>query len=42
MLWGVVVGSYSTICVALPMLLYMNIDRGAHDAPAKEATPSQS
>ncbi|MEK7245667.1 MAG: protein translocase subunit SecF, partial [Pseudomonadota bacterium] len=29
LLWGVVVGSYSTICVALPLLLYMNIDRGA-------------
>ena len=39
LLWGVVVGSYSTICVALPMLLYMNIDRGAHDRPAKEAAP---
>jgi preprotein translocase subunit SecF len=40
LLWGVVVGSYSTICVALPLLLYMNIDRGAHDSPAKEAAPS--
>ena len=39
LLWGVVVGSYSTICVALPMLLYMNIDRGAHDRPAPEAAP---
>jgi preprotein translocase subunit SecF len=37
LLWGVVVGSYSTICVALPLLLYMNIDRGAHDRPAPDA-----
>lgn len=47
LLWGVIVGSYSTICVALPMLLYMNIDRGAQDTaekgvPAKEVTPSKS
>ena len=42
LLWGVIVGSYSTICVALPMLLYMNIDRGAHDRPAQEATPEKS
>ncbi|MSO85223.1 MAG: protein translocase subunit SecF [Rhodospirillales bacterium] len=42
LLWGVVVGSYSTICVALPLLLYMNIDRGAHDRPAPEAAPGTS
>lgn len=31
LLWGVIVGTYSSVCVALPMLLYMNINRGAHD-----------
>ena len=39
MLWGVVFGTYSSICVALPMLLYMNIDRGSHDRSAPEAAP---
>ena len=37
LLWGVVVGTYSSVCVALPMLLYMNINRGAHDPIDKSA-----
>jgi preprotein translocase subunit SecF len=28
MIWGIVIGTYSTICVATPMLIYMNIRRG--------------
>jgi preprotein translocase SecF subunit len=35
MLWGIVIGTYSTICVATPLLLYMNIRRTG--AKAKEA-----
>jgi preprotein translocase subunit SecF len=27
MIWGVVVGTYSSICLAVPMLLYMNLPR---------------
>lgn len=27
MIWGIVIGTYSTICVATPMLIYMNIRR---------------
>ena len=27
MIWGVVVGTYSSICVAVPLLLYMNLRR---------------
>ncbi|HEX2582352.1 MAG TPA: protein translocase subunit SecF [Dongiaceae bacterium] len=27
MMWGIVVGTYSTICVATPLLLYMNLRR---------------
>ena len=29
MIWGVVVGTYSSICLAVPLLLYMNLRRGA-------------
>jgi len=36
MIWGIVIGTYSTICVATPMLIYMNLRRHA-DAPKPEA-----
>ena len=28
MIWGVLVGTYSSICLAVPLLLYFDIDRG--------------
>lgn len=28
MIWGVVVGTYSSICLAVPLLLYLNVNRG--------------
>jgi len=28
MIWGVLIGTYSSICLAVPLLLYFNIDRG--------------
>lgn len=28
MIWGVLVGTYSSICLAVPLLMYLNIDRG--------------
>ena len=27
MIWGVLIGTYSSVCIAVPALLYMNIDR---------------
>jgi preprotein translocase subunit SecF len=27
MIWGIVIGTYSTICVATPLLIYMKLDR---------------
>jgi len=27
MIWGIIVGTYSSICVAVPLLLYLNINR---------------
>jgi len=32
MTWGVIIGTYSTICVATPMLIYMNLRRGVEAA----------
>lgn len=38
MIWGVVVGTYSSVCVAVPLLLYMNIRRElAAGGPQPEA-----
>jgi preprotein translocase subunit SecF len=28
MIWGVLIGTYSSICIAVPVLLYLNVDRG--------------
>jgi preprotein translocase subunit SecF len=40
MIWGILVGTYSSICVAVPMLLYFNIRRDGFDqsdAPQDDA-----
>ncbi len=29
MIWGVVIGTYSSICLAVPLLLYLNVRRGS-------------
>ena len=28
MIWGVIIGTYSSICLAVPMLMYLNVNRG--------------
>ncbi|MCH7865351.1 MAG: protein translocase subunit SecF [Proteobacteria bacterium] len=44
MIWGVIIGTFSSICLAVPLLLYMNVRRD--DGPArksgKEAAASPS
>ena len=45
MMWGIIVGTYSTIFVAAPMLVYMNLrrDRTAAEKPADaEKAPSDA
>lgn len=38
MIWGILIGTYSTVFVATPMLIYMNLRRGGDaDKPAHEA-----
>ncbi|MBL6942556.1 MAG: protein translocase subunit SecF, partial [Rhodospirillales bacterium] len=46
MIWGVLIGTYSSICLAVPVLLYMNIERrtggnveGADEEAAAEQAP---
>ena len=29
MIWGVLIGTYSSICLAVPLLVYLNVNRGA-------------
>ena len=28
MIWGVLIGPYSSVCIAVPLLLYLNVNRG--------------
>ena len=35
MIWGVLVGTYSSVCLAVPLLLYLNVDRGTGTDGAK-------
>ncbi len=40
MIWGVIIGTYSSICLAVPMLMYLDVDRGGAlvgEAAAEEA-----
>lgn len=39
LIWGVVIGTYSSVALAVPLLLYLNVHRGDEPAGAKEATP---
>jgi preprotein translocase subunit SecF len=39
MIWGVIVGTYSSICVAVPLLLYLNVRRSS---PTKDAAVEQA
>ena len=31
MIWGVLIGTYSSICIAVPLLLFLNVKRGSSD-----------
>jgi preprotein translocase subunit SecF len=41
MIWGVLIGTYSSICLAVPLLLYLNVNRGT-GATQVEATEQTS
>ncbi len=41
MIWGIVIGTYSSICLAVPALLYMKIERRA-GGPDEEAAAKQA
>ncbi len=43
MIWGVLIGTYSSICLAVPVLLYMNIERrSASGGDSEEAAAEQA
>jgi preprotein translocase subunit SecF len=43
MIWGVVIGTYSSVCLAVPMLLYLNVGRrAASGGEGKEAAVEQT
>ncbi len=41
MIWGVVIGTYSSICLAVPVLLYMNIRRGGRPGDKTAEGPEE-
>jgi preprotein translocase subunit SecF len=45
MIWGIIIGTYSSICLAVPLLLFMNIKRGARELgdaeEVAEGTPAK-
>ncbi|MBO32990.1 MAG: protein translocase subunit SecF [Rhodospirillales bacterium] len=41
MIWGVLIGTYSSICLAVPLLLYLNINRGTAALPEKGASAEE-
>lgn len=42
MIWGVIIGTYSSICLAVPLLLYLNIRRSGGKALTAEEAASTS
>ncbi len=43
MIWGVLIGTYSSVCLAVPVLLYMNIERrSASGGEPEEAAAEQA
>ncbi len=42
MIWGVFIGTYSSICLAVPLLLYLSIDRGATTASGQEEAAEEA
>ncbi|MGH6719412.1 MAG: protein translocase subunit SecF, partial [Alphaproteobacteria bacterium] len=40
MIWGVIVGTYSSIYIAAPVLLYTGVRRGGAATESKAATPA--
>ena len=41
LIWGVIIGTYSSICVAVPLLLHLNVNRGVQTSGAgKQAEPA--
>ena len=44
MIWGVIIGTYSSICLAVPVLIYLNVNRTGImiDDDSKEAATQEA
>ncbi len=42
MIWGVVIGTYSSICLAVPLLLHLNVRRGPAEGADGEAAAEEA
>lgn len=42
MIWGVIIGTYSSVCLALPLLLRFGINRGSNDDESQSSTIEQT
>ena len=42
MIWGVVIGTYSSICLAVPLLLHLNVRRGPAEGAEVEAAAEEA
>jgi len=40
MIWGVIIGTYSSVCLAVPLLIYLNVNRGGALAGGNAETDS--
>ena len=42
MIWGVIIGTYSSICLAVPLLLHLDVRRGPADGASGEAAAEEA
>lgn len=41
LIWGVFVGTYSSVCIAVPLLLYLNVNRGTQASEDAKTAPAE-
>ena len=42
MIWGVCIGTYSSVFIAVPLLLYVNLKRGEEDESGLQAPQDET
>ncbi|MDA0241001.1 MAG: protein translocase subunit SecF [Proteobacteria bacterium] len=41
LIWGIFVGTYSSVCIAVPLLLYLNLNRGTQTSEDTKTAPAE-